>query len=131
MRFERVPCGSRYARQKENFNDRKVAARPVDYGFAGIRPSDDFEGADFIALHVDGDAMSKGRMTFDRKYVGKGLHVAFPLGERVFVYPRDEVPDDVARRQAFSSNRAWLDDGLVHWGSSPAWALAALEPWGT
>jgi hypothetical protein len=132
VRFERVPYEALNARQKENYNFHKIAARLVDYGFTSIRLSDDLEGADFIALHVGGKTILKvqlkGRMTFDRKYVGKGLHIAFPLEERVFVYPHDEVLGEVAHSQAFSSNRAWLDGGLVHWGSPPAWAMAALEP---
>ena len=132
MSFAEVPYAALNSRQKENYNFHKIAARLAGYGFTSLRLTDDFEGADFIALHVDGETILKvqlkGRPTFDRKYEGKGLHIAFRLDERAFVYPHDELLAEVAPYQAFPSNRAWTDDGLVHWGRPPAWALAALEP---
>ncbi len=67
-------------------------------------------------------------MTFDQKYVGKGLHVAFRLGERVFVYPHDALLEEVGPYQAFPSNRAWIDGGLQQWGRPPTWAMTALGP---
>lgn len=39
------------ARQKENFNFQKVSAVLADYGYVTMRLSDDWQGADFIALH--------------------------------------------------------------------------------
>ena len=128
--LERVAYGDLNARQQENYNFHKIAARLADYGYTSMRLSDDFEGADFIALHMDGTTILrvqlKGRLTLDRKYEGKGLHVAFRLRERMFVYPHDtflrRVPDDAA----FLTNRAWTRDGAVHWGSPPDWAMALL-----
>jgi hypothetical protein len=38
------------ARQKENFNFQKVSAILADYGFVTLWLSDDWQGADFIAL---------------------------------------------------------------------------------
>ena len=132
MTFERVPYAALNARQKENRNFHLVAARLAEYGFTSLRLTDDFEGADFVALHVDGQTILKvqlkGRLTFDRKYVGKGLHVAFRLDERFFVYPHDALLGEVEPAQAFAKNRAWTEDGLVHWGRPPAWAMTALEP---
>ena len=131
MRFERVPYEALNARQKENHNFHKVAARLADYGFTSLRLTDDFEGADFVALHVDGQTILKvqlkGRLTFDRKYLGKGLHVAFRLDDRVYVYPHDALLAEVEPHRAFASNRAWTEHGLVHWGRPPDWAMRALE----
>ena len=42
------------AKQKETFNFQKVSAVLADYGYACIRLNDDWNGADFIAQHIDG-----------------------------------------------------------------------------
>ncbi len=42
------------ARQKENYNFLRVSAVLADYGFMTMRLSDDWQGADFIAQHIDG-----------------------------------------------------------------------------
>jgi len=47
----------RNARQKENFNFQKISAVLADYGFVTMRLSDDLQGADFIALHIDGETV--------------------------------------------------------------------------
>ncbi len=43
--------------------------------------NDDWEGADFIAVHLDGEQMLriqlKGRITIDKKYLNKGVYIAF------------------------------------------------------
>ncbi len=69
------------ARQQENYNFQKVSAVLADYGFATLRLTDDWQGADFIAQHIDGETFLKvqlkGRLTFNKKYLGKGLYVAF------------------------------------------------------
>ena len=52
------------SRQKENYNFTKVASTLADYGYTCLRLSDDYLGADFIALHSDGSHMMiqlKGR----------------------------------------------------------------------
>lgn len=70
------------SRQKENYNFHKVAAVLADYGYNSLRLTDDFEGADFIALHKDGEqflkVQLKGRLTFAKKYLNKGIYIAFP-----------------------------------------------------
>lgn len=56
MTFAPVPYSQLNARQRENFNLHKVAARLADYGFHSLRLTDDWQGADFIACHIDGGA---------------------------------------------------------------------------
>jgi hypothetical protein len=65
-RFPKVAYSDLSARQKENFNFQKISAVLADYGFATIRLSDDWNGADFLALHRDGETLKiqlKGRLT--------------------------------------------------------------------
>ena len=83
------------SRQKENYNFHKVAARMADYGFNCLRLTDDWQGADFIACHIDGETFLKvqlkGRLVIDRKYQGKGIHVAFILGDAAYLYDHDRL----------------------------------------
>jgi hypothetical protein len=65
------------ARQKENFNFLKVSAVLADYGYMTMRLNDDWQGADFIAQHIDGGTFLKvqlkSRLAFGTKYQGKDL----------------------------------------------------------
>lgn len=47
------------ARQKENYNFLKVSAVLADYGYMTMRVSADWQGADFIAQHIDGTTSLK------------------------------------------------------------------------
>ena len=47
------------ARQKENYNYQKLAAILADYGFVTMRLSSDWQGADLIAQHIDGETFLK------------------------------------------------------------------------
>src|SRR5688572_2117921 len=71
------------SRQKEIYNFQKVAALLADHGFNCIKLADDWQGADFLAYHKDGDTtlkvQLKGRATIGASYLGKGLHMAFPI----------------------------------------------------
>ena len=83
------------ARQKENFNFQKVASTLADYGFNCIRLSDDWQGADSLACHIDGKTFLKvqlkGRLTFQKKYKGKDIYIAFNEGGKCYIYPHDKV----------------------------------------
>jgi hypothetical protein len=52
--FEKVHYGDLNARQKELFNYHKIAATLADYGFNCMKLADDWQGADFLAYHVNG-----------------------------------------------------------------------------
>jgi hypothetical protein len=82
------------SRQRENYNFYKIAAILADYGYVSLRLSDDWNGADFIAVHIDGETVRvqlKGRFGFDKKYIGKDLYIAFCAEGEWYLYPHDEV----------------------------------------
>lgn len=54
MSFAPVPFKTLNAKQKEIYNFQKIAARLADYGYHSMWLSDDWQGADFLACHVDG-----------------------------------------------------------------------------
>ena len=122
------------ARQKENYNFHKVAARLADYGFNCLRLTDDWQGADFIASHVDGQTFLKvqlkGRMLIDKKYIGKGIHIAFPLNDDVYLYPHDDVLAEIQKLSVLNEDsERWNVGGIRHWPQPPAWAISLLEPY--
>jgi hypothetical protein len=117
------------AAQKENFNAAKLAARLADFGYHTIRLSDDWGGADVIAIHVSGTSdiriQIKGRLTVARKYQGKGLFLAFSDEDAGWiVYPHDVVLRSIEPRIAHTSS--WTEQGLYTWPSLPEWAVSLL-----
>jgi hypothetical protein len=102
------------ARQKENFNFQKISAVFADYGYVTLRLSDDWNGADFIAQHIDGSILRvqlKSRLSFYKRYKGKGLFVAFPDKGNWYLYPHDELLATVLKRTNIGNTNAWLKNG--------------------
>lgn len=93
--FNEIQYGDLKAKQQENYNFAKVAAILADYGFTCLRLSDDWQGADFLAYHIDGETtlkvQLKGRLQIAEKYVGKSIFITFPHGGHWYLYPHDEV----------------------------------------
>jgi hypothetical protein len=131
MIFSPIAYEQLNARQKENYNFHKVAALLADFGFTSVRLSDDFEGADFVALHIDGETMLrvqlKSRMTIDRKYIGKGLHIAFLHGPRVFLYPHDVMVESLLSQTSIGATQSWLEAGTYTWPKLSATVMAHLD----
>jgi hypothetical protein len=100
-------------RQKENYNYAKVSALLADYGFLTLRLSDDWQGADFIAQHIDGETFLKvqlkSRLTFSRDYEGKNLYVAFPDGHVWYLYPHDHLLAVILHTTGVGSSESWAD----------------------
>ncbi|WP_085213365.1 hypothetical protein [Methylomagnum ishizawai] len=94
MKFERISYSDLNSRQKENFNFQKVSAVLADYGFVTIRLNDDWQGADFIAHHVNGEVFLKvqlkGRLTVDTKYKGKDIWICFCYQAIWYLFPHDD-----------------------------------------
>ncbi len=114
MEFKKVEYQELNARQKENFNFQKVSAILADYGFVTLRLSDDWKGADFIALHIDGKDIRvqlKSRLAFYKKYEGKDLYVAFGYGDAWYLYPHDELLAKIDKTKNIRSTPSWCEDG--------------------
>ena len=116
------------ARQKENFNFQKVASTLADYGFNCIRLSDDWQGADFIACHIDGKTFLKiqlkGRLTFQEKYKDKDIYIAFNQDGKWYLYPHDELlRKKVEGRKTLEglikNTKAWEDKETYSWPHIP------------
>ncbi|MGY8862680.1 MAG: hypothetical protein ACKVJ2_08610 [Pseudomonadales bacterium] len=96
MKLERIQYSKLNAKQQESYNYHKLSALLADYGFAGILLADDYNGADFLAMHKDGQILRvqlKGRVTIDKKYVDKDLYMAFPVKDRWCLIAHDTLLD--------------------------------------
>lgn len=130
--FDPVPYADLNSRQKENYNFHKIAARMADYGFNCLRLTDDWQGADFIACHIDGETFLKvqlkGRLVIDRKYQGKGIHVAFIHGDAAYLYDHDQFVVHLEASGLIGEDSVtWHEKGFRSWPTPPVWAINFLE----
>jgi hypothetical protein len=112
MKLQKIRYADLNAKAKEMYNFQKVAAKLADYGFTCMWLTNDWQGADFIAVHVDGitdlKVQLKGRLSFAQKYRGKGIYVCFIDNEDTYLYPHDEILDQVESK---ISDKTWLAKG--------------------
>jgi hypothetical protein len=133
LQLTRIHYADLNARQKENFNFQKVSAVLADYGFVTLRLSDDWQGADFIAQHIDGETFLKvqlkGRLSFDRKYCDKDLWVAFSADGEWYLYPHDELLQVVLASMNVSHTLSWTERGGYSFSRLSAALRQLLAPY--
>jgi len=129
----RIQYSELNSRQQENYNFQKISAILADYGFVTLRLSDDWQGADFIAQHIDGETFLKvqlkGRLTFEQKYIGKGLQIAFQWSEIWFLYPHDELLEKVLRETNIKNTVSWSVRGGYSFPYLTKKLMALLDPY--
>ncbi len=124
------------SRQKENFNFMKLSALLADFGYTTMRLSDDWGGADFIAVHIDGSSLKvqlKGRLLIDSKYLGKGIYIAFrdgaPQDGTWYLYPHDEMLTLLSHAKGIDKTRAWMEAESYHYPRLSEDLLRLLKPY--
>jgi len=130
--FRHVQYAKRNARQKENYNFQKVSAVLADYGYVTMRLSDDWQGADFIAQHIDGTFIKvqlKSRPFFAKNYEGKDLFIAYYDGQTWYLYPHDEVLNRYLPTSNLGSTVSWSERGGYSWRSAPRDLRDLLAPY--
>src|SRR5208283_5695741 len=119
IKFQKIKYASLNSRQKEQYNFQKVSAVLADYGFRTIALGDDWRGADFIAHHIDGETFLKvqlkGRLSFDKKYIGKDIWICFLDGVRAYLYPHDECLKQILRETNVGKTESWTQAGIYNW----------------
>ena len=117
--FSRVNYSKLNSKQKENYNFFKLASVLIDYGYYSHWLNDDWQGADFIASHMDGNTFLKiqlkGRLTFNKKYLGKDIHIAFRAANDWYLYPHDKVCNQLANVLDFQNTKSWTEGGGYDW----------------
>jgi hypothetical protein len=131
MKFQPVQYTDLNSRQQETYNFQKIAGVLADYGFSSIRLSDDWNGADFIAQHIDGQTFLKvqlkGRLSFHKKYINKGLWLCFMHGSEVILYPHDLTLAKFAKDGRIVDTESWKGKGQYHFPSLGTDVLALIE----
>ncbi len=131
MKFERVDYRKLSGKQQEIYNFQKVSGVLADYGFNCIKLADDWLGADFLAYHKDGvetlKVQLKGRLTIDRKYLGKGLHIVFPLAGYWCLVEHDELVAIIDRVTDWLKTPSWMSHGQYHSAKPSRRLVEALD----
>ncbi len=118
MQLSKIDYKSLNPRQKEIFNFQKVSGELAGYGFNCIKLADDWQGADFLAYHKDGQdtlkVQLKGRITIDKKYENKKLYMAFPLDENWYLIEHDTLIKKVGKHTNWLNTDSWVNKGVYH-----------------
>ncbi len=132
MKLKKIKYQQLNARQKENFNFQKVSAILADYGFVTLRLSDDWQGADFIAVHISGEVVRvqlKSRLAFQKEYRGKRIYVAFAADGAWYLYPHDRLLGKVIEAKKIGGTATWKGDGRYSFRKASKEILKLLEPY--
>lgn len=119
-------------RQKEIYNFQKVSAVFSDYGFVTIKLSDDWCGADFIALHFDQQqqfkVQLKGNLSFAKKYEGKDLHICFhdKKSDAWYLYPHDKLLKVFIKSKRIGGTESWSKKGSYFYSNLSEFSKSQL-----
>ena len=131
LRLQRINYADLSSKQKEIFNFQKIAGALADYGFNCIKLADDWQGADFLAYHKDGEqtlkVQLKARVTIDRKYLGKGLFMAFPNKGIWYLVQHDELVRIAGETTPWLRTASWKEHGLYSSANPNQEMLAGLS----
>ena len=118
MPLEKIEYKKLNAKQQEIYNFQKIAAVLADYGFNCMKLSDDWQGVDFIAYHKDGNetlkVQLKGRVNIDKKYLGKGLYVAFPANGFWYLVEHDRLVEIFGKTTNWLNTPSWIQNEHYH-----------------
>lgn len=130
MQLKKINYDDLNAKAKEMYNFHKVSARLADYGFTTMWLNNDWQGADFIAVHLDGvtdiKVQLKGRLSFSTKYKGKNIYVCFISDGDIYLYPHDEILKQVESR---ISDKKWIETGTYSTSKLTKDNLELLAPY--
>lgn len=136
--FQKADYSKLDGKQKEVYNFHCIAALLAKCGFATYPIRDDWNGGDMIARHMtNGETIIvqlKSRMSFDKKYLGKNIWLAFPDADGAYAFPHDAFLASYqearrARGKPLDDNDSWNVDGKVSWKSPTRELRAMLEPY--
>ncbi len=131
--FRPISYSELNSRQQENYNFLKLSAVLADFGFITTRLTADWQGADFIAHHIDGETFLKvqlkGRMSFAKKYMCKDIYIAFPWQTHWYFYPHDELLEKLLATTTVGTSDSWKDKGEYHFPKLSKEIQELLEPY--
>ena len=120
MNLKKINYSDLNSKAKEMYNFQKASAKFADYGFTTMWLNNDWQGADFIAIHIDGvtylKVQLKGRLSFSQKYKGKNIYICFIEDGDVYLYPHDFLLSQIEHRisdKTYSSTGSWSSPRLT------------------
>ena len=120
MKLNKTDYNELNSRQKENMNFHRVAYELSKYGYNSMRLNDDYQGADFISIHPDGEILKvqlKSRFTLSKKYIGKDLYIAFIEDDEAKIFAHDKaIP---LLKGSTLKTDSWANSGAYSWGKTP------------
>jgi hypothetical protein len=131
--FKKVSYLELNSRQQEAYNFQLVSAVLAEFGFTTIRLTSDWNSADFIAQHFDGTTFLKvqlkGRLSFYKKYQGRDLHICFRHKDVWYLYPHDQLLDQLLSAGYFAGTESWERSGGYNIGKLSPKLREALNPY--
>lgn len=134
MKLVKVKYPDLNSKQQENYNYQKIASTLAEYGFSCMWLNDDWQGADFIANHIDGveflKVQLKSRLTINKKYIGKNIYVAFRQldTDKSYLYPHDELMNKILKELPnITLVKSWKNDGGYSWPKLSKKLITVLE----
>lgn len=110
--FNKIDYNDLNAKAKEMYNFQKFSSVLADYGYTTMWLNNDWKGADFIAVHIDGETtlkvQLKGRFSFMKKYVSKNILIAFIENGNYYIYPHDKLLEQLNFTQ---TDNTWIKHG--------------------
>ena len=133
MKLEKIEYRELNSKQQEIYNFQKVAAILADYGFNCIKLADDWQGADFLAYHKDGDqtlkVQLKGRLYVAKQYIGKDIFMTFPIEGDWYLVEHDELLKIIGGCTPWLETSSWIEGG-AYGSSKPSKVLTqAVRPY--
>jgi len=133
MKLRKVSYAKLNSRQQEVFNFQKVAGHLAEYGFNCIKLADDWQGADFLAYHKDGNStlkvQLKSRVVVSKRYLGKSLFIAFPIRGEWHLAEHDHLVALIKEHTTWLTSDSWRHGGGYSSASPNTNLVAALAEW--
>lgn len=123
-------------KEQESYNSVHLMKEMSRWGYLeSTKINGDKHGADLLFYRAkDADVKKiqlKGRATFDKKYKGKNLYIAFQDKRKNswYVYPHDVVVQQSLYLSTWAQSQSWEEKGSYSWNSVPQWLAEILEQW--
>ena len=122
-------------KEQESYNAAQLISMMAQYGYLeSAKINGDKWGPDLLFYRSsDADVKKvqlKGRATFAKHYMGKDIHIAFPLDGHWYMYPHDEMAKACEGKASWIGTESWKSPtGGYSWGNPPRWMRDELEQW--
>ena len=113
--LEKIDYSNLNPKQQEIYNFQKLSGILADYGFNCIKLADDWQGADFLAFHSNGQdtikVQLKGRISIYKKYPDD-IYIAFPVNkDDWYLINQLELITLVGQNTPWLKTKSWIEKG--------------------